>query len=339
MCRSAGAQQRAANSGLLLPARSAERSICGARPLDSDRPDRLLDVRAPGLGAPKRDLVSGRRQQGMRRRRRWRAGRGTPEPDRSASWSWGQRAMRPPARPGVARRRRATAVMNACRSVCGRTGLVIRGPPGDTANDPTRRVPVEPGPVPVSRAPCRSSRAPCSRSGPVRSSRASSRSMKIGPSRRSPIAKCDRPGGVGRAATSLLPPLRVSGPWRTSSKSAADAWTIRAGGQRHQGVPGVSRPGGASRAPPRGRGRRLSMSKRRTSNRSRRWLSHQVMNCRRSSSYASSCQPAVAGQKPAERQPFRIRERRVEPSAPTAESERPTDRGGAVVLGAHDPES
>jgi hypothetical protein len=127
-------------------------------------------------------VVTGRHPRRRRPRCKWRAGPGCRGRGRSGSWSSGRRGRRLLGHP-AAGPRHPTAVMNACRSVCGPTGLVIPARPA------TRRT--------IRAAPCRFSRRP-------------SAARKTGPSLRSPTARSSARavrGASGMVAT--LPPLRV----------------------------------------------------------------------------------------------------------------------------------
>jgi hypothetical protein len=152
--------------------------------------------RGPARRSSCRAVLTGRHRRDKQRRCRSRAGPGCRARGRSSSWSWDRRARRLPAHPAAAPRH-PTAVMNACRSVCGPTGLVI---PARWAARRTTRA-----------APCRSSRRP-------------SAARKTGPSLRSPtarsIARAVR-GASGMVTT--LPPLRVmtSVRWPRSIPSAS----------------------------------------------------------------------------------------------------------------------
>ena len=92
------------------------------------------------------------------------------------------------------------AVMNACLSVCGPTGLVI----------PARRATFRT----IRPAPCRSSRRP----SPVR---------KTGPSQRSPVARSIARAvrGASGMVTTTLPPLRVIVRVRWSQSPAPGSYT------------------------------------------------------------------------------------------------------------------
>jgi hypothetical protein len=114
---------------------------------------------------------------------RWHGGQGWPGPGRSAWWSTGLRARRLPGHRGAGPASKLAAVMNAWRSVCGPTFLLI----------PARQVTLH-----------------TIRAAPWRSRRRPSAARKRGPPVRSPMARSMARAVRGASGmVTTLPPLRV----------------------------------------------------------------------------------------------------------------------------------
>jgi hypothetical protein len=157
---------------------AAPRAAAGLRRSPGHRGIRLESQ--PAVAAKMCDRARTRRRRDRSRRVRSEparpgpAGRLVVRGSACEAASWTSRSGTPASR---------AAVMNACRSVCGPTGLAI---PARTA---TRRT--------IRAAPCRSSRCP-------------SKVRKIGPSTRSPTAKSMARAVRGASGmVTTLPPLRV----------------------------------------------------------------------------------------------------------------------------------